>query len=77
MNQVRAKAHAHLMPHFTKGAAWRNDDLIVMERGEGCYVYDSEGTKYLDGLAGLFCTNLGHGRTDLTAAAMKQMDTLA
>jgi adenosylmethionine-8-amino-7-oxononanoate aminotransferase len=77
VNQVRAKAHAHLMPHFTKGAAWRNDDLIVMERGEGCYVYDSEGTKYLDGLAGLFCTNLGHGRTDLTAAAMKQMDTLA
>lgn len=77
MNEVRAKAQAHLMPHFTKGAAWRNQNLLVMERGEGCYVYDNEGTKYLDGLAGLFCTNLGHGRTDLSAAAIKQMDTLA
>ena len=48
-----------------------------MERGEGCYVYDTEGTRYLDGLSGLFCINLGHGRTDLSAAAVKQMETLA
>ncbi|MEM7142641.1 MAG: aminotransferase class III-fold pyridoxal phosphate-dependent enzyme [Actinomycetota bacterium] len=65
------------MPHFTKGAAWRDDNLLVMDRGEGCYVWDTDGVKYLDGLAGLFCTNLGHGRSDLTAAAMKQMDRLA
>jgi len=77
VNEVRVKAQAHLMPHFTKGAAWRNDCLRVMERGEGCYVFDNEGTKYLDGLSGLFCTNLGHGRTDLSAAAVAQMDRLA
>ncbi|MDG2026306.1 MAG: aminotransferase class III-fold pyridoxal phosphate-dependent enzyme [Acidimicrobiales bacterium] len=77
MTDLRATAQAHLMPHFTRGAAWRSDKLLVMERGEGCYVYDTDGTKYLDGLAGLFCTNLGHGRTDLSAAALKQMDTLA
>ena len=77
MNELRANAQAHLMPHFTKGAAWRSESLVVMERGEGCYVYDNEGNRYLDGLAGLFCTNLGHGRTDLSAAALKQMDTLA
>ena len=77
VNETRAKAQAHLMPHFTKGAAWRDDKLLVMERGEGCYVFDDEGTKYLDGLSGLFCMNLGHGRTDLSAAALKQMDTLA
>ena len=76
-NDVRSNAQAHLVPHFTKGAAWRDPDLIVMERGEGCYVYDNEGNKYLDGLSGLFCTNLGHGRTDLSAAAVKQMDSLA
>ncbi|GJM38774.1 MAG: acetylornithine aminotransferase [Acidimicrobiales bacterium] len=76
MNELRATAQAHLVPHFTKGAAWRNDDLLVIARGEGCYVYDSEGTEYLDGLSGLFCTNLGHGRSDLSAAAAKQMDTL-
>lgn len=77
MTSSRDQAHAHLMPHFTKGAAWRSEQLLVIERGEGCYVWDTDGNKYLDGLAGLFCTNLGHGRHDLTAAAMKQMDTLA
>ena len=70
-------AHRHLLPHFTRGDAWCRDDLVVIERGEGCYVWDTEGVKYLDGLAGLFCTNLGHGRSDLTAAAAKQMDRLA
>ena len=73
----RVKAQAHLMPHFTAGAAWNRDDLKTIDRGEGCYVWDTEGTKYLDGLAGLFCSNLGHGRSDLTAAASKQMDRLA
>ena len=51
--------------------------MVVIERGEGCYVFDGEGNEYLDGLAGLFCTNIGHGRSDLTAAAAKQMDKLA
>ncbi len=70
-------AHRHLLPHFTRGAGWRRDDLVVIDRGEGCYVWDTEGNQYLDGLSGLFCTNLGHGRSDLTAAASKQMDRLA
>ena len=50
---------------------------MVIDRGEGCYVWDGDGNEYLDALAGLFCTNLGHGRSDLTAAATKQMDKLA
>ncbi|MDH5522252.1 MAG: aspartate aminotransferase family protein [Acidimicrobiia bacterium] len=70
-------ARRHLVPHFTKGHAWRGADLGVMERGEGCYVYDTEGIEYLDGLAGLFCTNLGHGRPDLVRAAAEQMAKLA
>ncbi len=77
MGNDRASAQAHLMPHFTSGAAWNSDNLATIERGEGCYVWDTDGNKYLDGLAGLFCTNLGHGRSDLTAAASKQMDKLA
>ena len=71
------EARRHLLPHFTRGDAWRRDDLVVIDRGEGCYIWDTEGTEYLDALAGLFCTNLGHGRSDLTAAAAKQMDRLA
>lgn len=74
---MQATAQAHLVPHFTRGDAWSRDDLLVIERGEGCYVSDTDGNQYLDGLAGLFCTNIGHGRSDLTAVAAKQMDTLA
>ena len=80
MNAVdneREIAQKHLLPHFTKGAAWNSENLATIDRGEGCYVWDTDGNKYLDGLAGLFCTNLGHGRHDLTAAAAKQMDRLA
>jgi len=73
----RAESQAHVVPHFTKGAAWNADDLIVMDHGEGCYVWDTDGTRYLDGLAGLFCTNLGHGRSDLAAEASKQMERMA
>ena len=77
MPDNRERARRHLIPHFTRGDAWKAGDLVVIERGEGCYVWDSDGNKYLDALAGLFCTNLGHGRSDLTAAAAKQMDKLA
>ncbi len=72
----RKHAHHHVVPHFTKGAAWKSQMLGVIERGEGCYVFDTDGNRYLDGLAGLFCTNLGHGRQDLAAAAAKQMEKL-
>lgn len=72
----QAKAQEHLLPHFTKGAAWNSDHLGIIERGEGCYVYDTQGVEYLDGLAGLFCTNLGHGRKDLATAAFQQMEKL-
>ncbi len=77
MSELRHAAQSHLIPHFTKGSAWKASDLPVIDYGVGCYVYDTDGTEYLDGLAGLFCTNLGHGRSDLTAAACKQMDRLA
>jgi adenosylmethionine-8-amino-7-oxononanoate aminotransferase len=75
--EQKAKAQAHLLPHFTKGSAWQHDSLGVIERGQGCYVYDTRGREYLDGLAGLFCTNLGHGRMDLVEAAANQMSQLA
>ncbi|MEL6983995.1 MAG: aminotransferase class III-fold pyridoxal phosphate-dependent enzyme, partial [Actinomycetota bacterium] len=70
-------AKEHLLPHFTAGKAWLSDTLGIIERGEGCYVYDTEGRSYLDGLAGLFCTNMGHGRSDFAEAAKAQMEKLA
>lgn len=69
-------ARAHLLPHYTKGAAWRQETPIMVS-GQGCYVQDDKGNDYLDGLAGLFCSNIGHGRQDLAAAAGKQAEKLA
>ena len=77
MSSHRELAQKHLVPHFTPKEAWQNEALPIIERGEGCYLYDTDGNEYLDGLAGLFCVNIGHGRPDLSAAAAKQMDTLA
>ncbi len=74
--RTREQARDHLMPHFTKGQAWRND-VGVIDRAHGCYVYDTDNNEYLDGLAGLFCTNMGHGRQDFAAVAAKQMEQLA
>ncbi len=74
--ELRAAARRHLGPHFTRREAWQAD-FPVFVRGDGCYLYDTDGKRYLDGLAGLFCVNLGHGRSDIVAAASKQMETLA
>ena len=48
-----------------------------MVRGEGAYVWDQHGKRYLDGLAGLFTSQIGHGRTELGEAAAKQASELA
>lgn len=76
-DDLRALARAHLAPHFTRAAAWQDSQLPVLVRGQGCYVFDDSGRRYLDGLAGLFCVNIGHGRADIAAAAAKQMESLA
>ncbi len=67
----------HLILHFTKTKAWRAGTLPVYVRGEGCHLWDDAGRRYLDGLAGLFVVQIGHGRSDIAAAASKQMEQLA
>ena len=65
----------NLMLHFTPYAEdWSKLPIIVS--GEGCYVTDDKGKRYLDGLAGLFTTQVGHGRTELADAASRQMKEL-
>ncbi len=49
----------------------------MIVRGEGAYVWDQHGKRYLDGLAGLFTSQLGHGRTELAEAGAKQASELA
>src|ERR1700709_660512 len=49
----------------------------IITRGDGCYVWDQHGKKYLDGLSSLFCTNIGHGRAELAQDAADQAKELA
>jgi len=64
--------------HFTRmGAYDENRDIPVIDRGEGAYVYDTDGKRYLDGLSGLFVVQVGHGRVELAEAAAKQASKLA
>jgi adenosylmethionine-8-amino-7-oxononanoate aminotransferase len=65
----------NLMLHFTPYSEdWSKLPVIVS--GEGSYVTDDKGKTYIDGLAGLFTTQVGHGRTELADAAHKQMKEL-
>jgi adenosylmethionine-8-amino-7-oxononanoate aminotransferase len=56
--------------------AYEQAEMPIIARGEGCYVYDDHGNRYLDGLSGLFCVNSGHGRSELAEAAARQVSEL-
>jgi adenosylmethionine-8-amino-7-oxononanoate aminotransferase len=71
-------ADGHLWLHFTRTADWLGDHptVPVLDRGEGCYVWDQSGKRYLDGLSALFCCQIGYGRQELVEAAAEQMAKL-
>jgi adenosylmethionine-8-amino-7-oxononanoate aminotransferase len=74
---LQAVARRHLWMHFTRmGAYGEGAEIPIIVRGEGCYVYDEHGRRYLDGLSALFCVNSGHGRPELADAAATQMREL-
>ena len=74
---VAAAARDHLWMHFTRMSAYAQADVPVITRGEGPYIWDDKGKRYLDGLAGLFVVQAGHGRAELAEAAAKQAKELA
>ncbi len=72
------RARRHLWMHFSNMSSYSAEvEVPVMVRGEGAYVWDARGNRYLDGLSGLFTTQLGHGRRDLAEASKTQLETLA
>ena len=58
------------------GSYSADHEIPIIVRGEGCYVYDEHGKRYLDGLSGLFCVNAGHGRAEFGEAAARQVEEL-
>ncbi len=72
---VRLAGVENLILHFTPNSEdWSNLPVIVS--GKGCYVTDDKGRSYVDGLAGLFTTQVGNGRTEIAEAAAGQMKDL-
>ena len=69
---LQAMAKRHLWMHFTRMAAYDGADVPIIARGEGCYVWDTQGNRYLDGLSALFCVNVGHGRAEIGEAMAAQ-----
>jgi adenosylmethionine-8-amino-7-oxononanoate aminotransferase len=69
-------AKRHLWMHYTRMSSFDDVELPIIVRGEGCYVYDEHGKRYLDGLSALFCVNIGHGRADIAQAGADQAKEL-
>src|SRR5215208_8245265 len=77
---LQERAHRHLLMHFTRNGAFGpgGKPLLVLERGERAYLFDSEGNRYLDGLSSLFCSQIGYSfGEEMAAAAAQQLTTLA
>ena len=72
----RDAAH-HLHPFTDNRGLMESGGPTVIERGEGCYLWDDQGHRYLDALAGLWCVNVGYGRKELADSAARQMHRLA
>ena len=75
--ELSALARRHLWMHFSRLGAYGDDrEVPIITRGDGCYVWDARGKRYLDSLSGLFTVQVGHGRAELAAAAARQAETL-
>jgi len=73
---IQALDSAHFLHPFTDFQALAGRGARVITRGEGIYIWDSEGCKILDAMSGLWCMNVGYGRKELADAAYQQMMTL-
>ena len=71
--ELDARHHVH---PFTDQAALAAKGVRIITRAEGCWLWDSDGNRILDGMSGLWCVNVGYGRAELVEAARRQMATL-
>jgi adenosylmethionine-8-amino-7-oxononanoate aminotransferase len=73
---LQEQARRHLWMHFTRMGAYEDHEIPIIVKGDGCYVWDQHGKRYLDGLSALFCVNIGHGRADVAQAGADQAKEL-
>ena len=71
-----SSATDHLWLHFSRMSAYADRPVPTIERGEGAYIWDTNGKRYLDALSGLFVVQAGHGRREIAAAMAAQAEKL-
>jgi adenosylmethionine---8-amino-7-oxononanoate aminotransferase len=69
--------HDHLWHPFTQQQGWVEEEPLVIERGEGCYLVDTDGNRYLDGHSSLWCNVHGHRHPAIDAAIREQVDRVS
>jgi adenosylmethionine-8-amino-7-oxononanoate aminotransferase len=67
----------HLLHPWTNFGPFEREGSLVITRGEGCYLWDAEGRRYLDAVGGMWCTNVGLGRKEMAEAIAEQAERLA
>ncbi|HCF3888956.1 TPA: aspartate aminotransferase family protein [Pseudomonas aeruginosa] len=72
----QALSRDHHLPPFTDYKQLNEKGARIITKAEGVYIWDSEGNKILDAMAGLWCVNVGYGREELVQAATRQMREL-
>ena len=74
--QLRLWDKRHVWHPFTQMQEWQRDEQIIIERGEGCWLIDTDGNRYLDGVASMWTNVHGHCRRELNDALKEQVDRL-
>lgn len=69
--------HEHLWHPFTQMKGFKEEELLIIERGEGPYLFDLQGRRYLDGVSSLWCNVHGHRRHELDVALRRQLNHVA
>jgi adenosylmethionine-8-amino-7-oxononanoate aminotransferase len=72
-----AKDRAHLLHPVSNLKLVKDEGPLILARGDGVYLWDTDGNKYIDGFAGLWNVNVGHGRHELAVAAAEQIEEVA
>ena len=75
--ELKQLDHTHLWHPFAQMQEWMREELLIIERGEGSYLVDIHGRKYIDGVSSLWCNLYGHRRQELDEAIRNQLDRIA
>lgn len=76
-HDLKVSDHRHHLHPFTDHGALGVDERRIIARADGVWMWDTDGNRIMDGMAGLWCVNVGHGRTEIADAVRAQMSELA